>query len=96
MTTGKGKRPAGQKRDFMEVARSVVEQAIGEKMDGSALPPSPNAKQLAGSKGGKKGGIARANGFIKDRFRNLYVPVEIRLTHYRPTTQFDLGRSLYL
>lgn len=27
------KRP-GEKRDFMQVAREVVEQAIGEKMDG--------------------------------------------------------------
>lgn len=38
MTIGKGKRPSGQKRDFMEVARGVVEQAIGEQMDGSPLP----------------------------------------------------------
>ena len=31
MTVGK------QKRDFMQVAREVVDQAIGEKMDGSPL-----------------------------------------------------------
>jgi hypothetical protein len=53
-----------QKRDFMEVARSVVEQAIGEHMDGSPLEPpvdlrNPHAVAL-GSMGGKKGGKVRA------------------------------------
>jgi hypothetical protein len=33
-----GKRPPGAKRDFMEVARGIVERAIGEQMDGSPLP----------------------------------------------------------
>jgi len=33
----KGKR-SGEKRDFMQVAREVVEKAIGEQMDGSPLP----------------------------------------------------------
>lgn len=53
------------KRDFMEVARGIVEQAIGEKMDGSPLdkPPedsrNPHAVAL-GSMGGRKGGRARA------------------------------------
>ena len=53
------------KRDFMEVARSVVEQAIGEQMDGKPLktpPPdtrNPHAVAL-GSMGGRKGGKARA------------------------------------
>jgi hypothetical protein len=28
------------KRDFMEVARGIVEQAIGEQMDGNPLPES--------------------------------------------------------
>jgi hypothetical protein len=50
---------SGEKRDFMQTARAVAEQAIGEKMDGSSLPPPPTGKQLAGSKGGKKGGITR-------------------------------------
>ena len=36
MTTGKRK-PSGGKRDFMEVARGGVEQAIGERMDGTPL-----------------------------------------------------------
>ena len=53
------------KRDFMEVGRAIVEQAIGEQMDGSPLPVSPpdtrNPHAVAlGSMGGKKGGNARA------------------------------------
>ena len=52
------------KRDFMQVARGIVEQAIGEQMDGSPLS-DPNAgkniKAVArGRLGGVKGGIARA------------------------------------
>jgi hypothetical protein len=48
----------------MELARSVVEEAIGEQMDGSSLVKpvdlrNPNAVAL-GSLGGKKGGEARA------------------------------------
>jgi len=53
------------KRDFMEVARSVVEHAIGEQMDGSPLPLPPkddrNPHAVAlGTMGGKKGGKVRA------------------------------------
>lgn len=53
------------KRDFMEVARSVVEHAIGEQMDGSPLPePEPDTRNphavALGSIGGRKGGKARA------------------------------------
>ena len=64
-TVGKGKRPSGQKRDFMEVARGVVEQAIGEQMDGSPLPqPEPDTRNphavALGGIGGKKDGRARA------------------------------------
>ena len=55
---------AGEKRDFMEVAKGVVEQAIGEQMDGTALlkpidTRNPHAVAL-GRMGGKKGGEARA------------------------------------
>ena len=55
---------SGAKRDFMQVAREVVEQAIGEHMDGTPLEQpidtrNPNAVAL-GSIGGKKGGAARA------------------------------------
>jgi len=61
---GKGKRPSSQKRDFMQVAREVVEQAIGEHMDGTPLekqidPRNPHFVAL-GSIGGKKGGQVRA------------------------------------
>jgi hypothetical protein len=50
----------------MEVARSVVEHAIGEQMDGNPLPAPPEDKRnphavALGSLGGKKGGKARAN-----------------------------------
>jgi hypothetical protein len=53
------------KRDFMEVGRAIVEQAIGEQMDGKPLPePEPDTRNphavALGSIGGKKGGKARA------------------------------------
>jgi hypothetical protein len=55
----------GVKRDFVQVARSVVEQAIGEHLDGTPLPTEPpdtrNAAAVALSKlGASKGGKARA------------------------------------
>jgi len=55
---------SNQKRDFMQVARGVVEQAIGEHMDGTPLEipvdtRNPHAVAL-GSIGGRKGGKARA------------------------------------
>ena len=42
--------------DFFVNARRVVEQAIGEHMDGSPL--KNKGSKVAGSKGGKKGGTA--------------------------------------
>jgi hypothetical protein len=56
---------ATPKRDFMQVAREVVERAIGEQMDGKPLPDPPEDKRnphavALGSMGGKKGGRARA------------------------------------
>ena len=53
------------KRDFMEVGRAIVEQAIGQKMDGSPLPePEPDTRNphavALGSIGGRKGGRSRA------------------------------------
>lgn len=50
--------------DFVTVARHVVEQAIGEQLDGSPLP-DPNAGKnpaavALGKLGGAKGGRARA------------------------------------
>lgn len=56
------KRP--KDHDFVTVARRVVEQAIGEQLDGSPLP-DPNAGKnpaavALGKLGGAKGGRARA------------------------------------
>ena len=51
-------------RDFVTVARSVAEQAIGEKLDGSPLPEPNAGKNRAavapGKLGGAKGGAATA------------------------------------
>jgi hypothetical protein len=54
----------GEKMDFMQVAKTIVEQAIGEQMDGSPLEKpvdrrNPHAVAL-GRAGGIKGGVARA------------------------------------
>jgi hypothetical protein len=50
------KRPTTAKsHDFMAVARRVVDDAIGEKLDGSPLP-----KKTKRAVGGRKGGPARA------------------------------------
>jgi hypothetical protein len=53
------------KRDFMEVARNIVEHAIGEQMSGKPLPePEPDTRNphavALGTLGGKKGGKIRA------------------------------------
>lgn len=53
-----------KEHDFMTVARRVVEQVIGEKLDGSPLEnpgegKNPHAVAL-GRMGGMKGGKARA------------------------------------
>lgn len=59
------KRPGTSRdHDFMTVARRVVEQAIGEQIDGSPLPDPDEGKNPAavalGKLGGAKGGRARA------------------------------------
>lgn len=56
---------ASTKRDFSQRALAVVEQAIGEHLDGTPLPPEPpdtrNPAAVALSKlGASKGGKARA------------------------------------
>jgi hypothetical protein len=52
---------SGAKRDFMQVAREVVEHAIGEQMDGAPLKDAKESpKAIAGRAGGNKGGKARA------------------------------------
>jgi hypothetical protein len=63
MVEGMEKR-SGERRDFMQIARELVEHAIGERMDGSPLP-DPNAGKnpaavALGKLGGTKGGAARA------------------------------------
>jgi hypothetical protein len=72
--TAKGKH-SGAKRDFMQVAREVVEQAIGEKMDGSPLDipedkRNPHAVAL-GRAGGRKGGDARAKALTPAKRRAI-------------------------
>ena len=56
------KRP--KDHDFATVARRVVEQAIGEQLDGSPLEDPQKGKNPAavalGKLGGEKGGKARA------------------------------------
>jgi hypothetical protein len=55
----------GTEHDFTVVARRVVEQAIGEKLDGSPLDDPHAGKNPAavalGKLGGAKGGKARAS-----------------------------------
>lgn len=68
----KAKRPGTAKdHDFATVARNVVEQAIGEKLDGSPLPDKDAAKNphavAMGKLGGPKGGIARAKALSKEK-----------------------------
>ncbi len=66
MPSRSSKRPKreGTAHDFTVVARRVVEQAIGEQLDGSPLPDKDAGKNPAavalGKLGGAKGGKARA------------------------------------
>ncbi len=54
----------GTAHDFTTIAKRVVEEAIGEKLDGSPLDDPLKGKNPAavalGKLGGTKGGIARA------------------------------------
>jgi hypothetical protein len=66
---------SGEKRDFMQVAREVVEQAIGEHMDGTPLEQpidnrNPHAVAL-GKIGGEKGGRARADSLSPSKRRAI-------------------------
>lgn len=59
----------GTEHDFTRTALRVVEQAIGERLDGSPLPDpnegkNPHAVAL-GKMGGAKGGKARAKALSK-------------------------------
>ena len=73
MPSRSSKRPKreGTAHDFTVVARRVVEQAIGEKLDGSPLD-DPNAGKnpaavALGKLGGAKGGLARAKALTPER-----------------------------
>lgn len=72
--SSKGRRK-GTDHDFAVNAFRVVEQAIGEKMDGSPLPDpdagkNPHAEAL-GKLGGAKGGAARAKKLSPARRRAI-------------------------
>lgn len=65
----------GTDHDFATVARRVVEQAIGERLDGSPLPDkdagkNPHAVAL-GRLGGQKGGKARAKAMTPAKRRAI-------------------------
>jgi hypothetical protein len=69
------KRPHVKDRDFSVIARLVVEQAIGEKLDGSPLDnpdtgKNPHAVAL-GRLGGVKGGKARAANLSKQKLKAI-------------------------
>jgi hypothetical protein len=65
----------GTEHDFTTVARRVVEQAIGERLDGSPLPDKDAGKNPAavalGKLGGPKGGRARAKALSASRRREI-------------------------
>jgi hypothetical protein len=74
------KKPAPKRkvadRDFTSVARRVVEQAIGERLDGSPLPEEPpdtrNPAAVTLSKlGASKGGKARAESLTKAKRKQI-------------------------
>jgi hypothetical protein len=70
------KRPGTSKdHDFATIARNVVEQAIGEKLDGSPLDDPNVGKNPAavalGKLGGAKGGRARADKLSATRRREI-------------------------
>ncbi|MDR3410863.1 MAG: hypothetical protein P4L87_07975 [Formivibrio sp.] len=65
------------KKDFWQVAQKVVEQAIGEQMDGTPLEKpedkrNPHAVAL-GRMGGKKGGKARAANLTEVERRGIAI-----------------------
>jgi hypothetical protein len=74
-STAKRPKREGTPHDFTVVARRVVEQAIGEKLDGSPLD-DPNAGKnpaavALGKLGGLKGGRARAEALTPAKRREI-------------------------
>jgi hypothetical protein len=65
----------GTPHDFTVIARRVVEQAIGERLDGSPLLKPDHGKNPAaiarGKIGGAKGGTARAKALTKAKRRQI-------------------------
>jgi hypothetical protein len=60
--------------DFATVARRVVEQAIGEHLDGTPLEipePKNQAAVALGRLGGLKGGNARAKKLTPERLKEI-------------------------
>ena len=59
----------------MQVAREVVEHAIGERMDGSPIETPPDTRNphavALGAAGGKKGGKARAKKLSAKRRKEI-------------------------
>lgn len=90
----------GEKRDFMELARGVVEQAIGEQMDGSPLEKpvdikNPNAVAL-GRLGGAKGGRARADKLSAAKRKAIARRAQMRDGLLRVPSRLHLGWNLNL
>lgn len=67
----------GTPHDFTTIARRVVEQAIGEKLDGSPLDDPHAGKNPAavalGKLGGAKGGKARAESLSATKRRQIAI-----------------------
>lgn len=65
----------GTPHDFTVVARRVVEQAIGETLDGQPLPDKDAGKNPAavalGKLGGAKGGRARAEALTPAKRKSI-------------------------
>lgn len=57
----------GTAHDFMTVARRVVEQAVGEKLDGAPL----EARTPKRAKGGQKGGAVRAANLTPEQRQDI-------------------------
>jgi hypothetical protein len=78
----------------MQLGRAIVEQAIGEQMDGTPLETqdrATNPKAVAGRLGGQKGGNARARALSRSERRAIAkkaaaAPPNLLLEHF-----FDLS-----
>jgi general stress protein YciG len=59
---GMGTKRTNPRKDFTQVALSVVQQATGE-----VAAPAPSKKQESGRKGGLVGGVARATNMTPEQ-----------------------------